>query len=209
MTDIIDISPMISEEIAVWPGDTPLRREVLCDISKGSNIDLSTIHSTVHIGAHADAPRHYSETGVTMEHVPLDPYIGTCFVQTVRGKQLIEAADCREAIASGIKRLLFRTDSFPDPRHFNQNFAAFSAESIEEMGSAGVILVGIDTPSVDPFSSKSLPAHQALKKFNIANLEGIVLNGVPDGAYELIALPLKLKGFDASPVRAILRTLRP
>jgi arylformamidase len=144
-----------------------------------------------------------------MEQVPLEAYIGPCFVHTVRGKDLIDDSDCKVAINSGMKRLLFRTDSFPDPKRFNENFSAFSAAAIEAMGRAGVILVGIDTPSVDPFSSKSLPAHQALKKFNIANLEGIVLNGVNDGIYELIALPLKLKGFDASPVRAILRTISP
>ncbi len=207
MTKIFDISPTISESIAVWPGDTPMRREILCDIKSGSNIDLSTLHSTVHIGAHADAPRHYHPEGVTIEQVTLAPYIGPCFVHSIIGRSLIEPEDCQKPIASGMKRILFRTDSFPDQDHFNENFTAFSPEALDVLGRAGVILVGIDTPSVDPFSSKSLPAHQMLRKYGIANLEGLILSQVQDGEYELIALPLKLHGFDASPVRAVLREL--
>lgn len=204
---IWDISPLISPELAVWPGDTPLRRDVLCDIEKGSNIDLSTLHATVHLGAHTDAPRHYHPRGLTMESVRIDPYIGPCYVQSVVGKRLIETSDCEKAIRSGAQRVLFRTNSFPDPKIFNTDFTAFSAEAVEKLGQAGVILIGIDTPSVDPFDSKDLPAHQSLYKHSMANLEGVVLDGVADGTYELIALPLKLAGFDASPVRAILRSL--
>jgi arylformamidase len=203
---ILDISPLISTKLAVWPGDTPLRRDVLCDIGQGSNIDLSTIHTTVHIGAHADAPRHYHKDGVTMESVSLDAYLGNCYVHSVTGKSLIEPSDCKAAVDSGAKRILFRTKSFPDPNNFNTDFTAFSAGAIELLGKAGVILIGIDTPSVDPFTSKDLPAHQMLFRYKIANIEGLILDEAHDGHYELIALPLRLDGFDASPVRAILRT---
>jgi arylformamidase len=202
---IIDISPLITEQIAVWPGDTPLRRHVLCDISAGSNIDLSSINSTVHIGAHADAPRHYNRHGVTIDAVPLEPYVGPCYVHSVETKPLILPSDCKTPIAMGVKRVLFKTDSFPNPNIFNRNFSAFSPESIEALALAGVVLIGIDTPSVDPFESKDLPAHGKLYEWNISNLEGLVLSHVKDGIYELIALPLSLSGFDASPVRAILR----
>lgn len=202
---IIDISPLITDQIAIWPGDTPLRRHVLCDINSGSNIDLSSINSTVHIGAHADAPRHYNKQGVTIDAVSLEPYLGTCFVHSVENKALIMPSDCKIPIAMGVKRVLFKTGSFPDPNIFNKNFSAFSPEAIETLALAGVVLVGIDTPSVDPFDSKALPAHQKLFDWNIRNLEGLVLSHVVDGIYELIALPLPLSGFDASPVRAILR----
>lgn len=204
---IIDISPEISEKIAVWPGDTPLRREVLCDIQAGSNIDLSSFHGTVHIGAHADAPRHYSKAGVTIEAVELDPYIGLCYVHSVDNKRLITPEDCRTPISLGAKRVLFRTETFPDPHAFNKDFCAFTPDALESLGKSGVTLVGIDTPSVDPFDSKLLPAHQILLKYNMRNLEGLVLSEARDGFYELIALPLALKGFDASPVRAVLRTI--
>jgi arylformamidase len=77
---------------------------------------------------------------------------------------------------------------------------------VERLHEQGVKLIGIDTPSVDLFDSKDLPSHQMILKHDMAILEGLALQGVPEGVYELIALPLKLVGFDASPVRAILRT---
>lgn len=203
---ILDISPAISAEIAVWPGDTALKRNVLLDISTGANLTLSSLHATVHLGAHADAPSHYHSQGAAIDQVSLSPYLGPCFVQTVHKEPhgLIKPEDCKTAIASGSKRILFRTLSAPDPNHFNTDFVAFSSAAIDALGHAGVVLIGIDTPSVDPFSSKDLPAHQALLRWNIRNLEGLVLESIADGAYELIALPLKLVGFDASPVRAVL-----
>jgi arylformamidase len=202
---IIDISPSLSSRIAVWPGDTPLSRNVLCDISKGSNIDLSSIHSTVHLGAHADAPRHFHPDGVTMEQVPLDAYIGPCQVISVIGRPLVTIDDCKPAVDSGIKRILFKTLSFPDPEAFTTNFTAIASDAMAYMGQHGVVLVGIDTPSVDPFDSKTLDAHQQLYKYRIANVEGLILTHVNDGLYEFIGLPLKLVGFDASPIRAILK----
>ena len=202
--EIIDISPLLSPKIAVWPGDTPLSREVLCDIDTGSNIDLSTIRSTVHLGAHADAPKHFHASGATIDGVKLDAYIGPCEVVSVIGKQLIESSDCIAVVKKGAQRILFRTLSAPNPDIFNEDFCAFSAEALDYLGKNGVKLIGIDTPSVDPFSSKDLPAHQMLRKHDMRNLEGLVLAHVSDGSYELIALPLKLAGFDASPVRAVL-----
>ena len=202
---IWDISPLISPQIAVWPGDTPVSRELLVDISKGGNIDLSTLRSTVHLGAHADAPHHYHKDGVSIEAIALGTYMGDCYVHTVDKKPLITPSDCVVAIASGAKRILFRTNSYPDPNIFNHDFTSFHPDAVSALGLAGVILLGIDTPSVDPFSSKDLPSHQNLYNYKIANLEGLVLHHIEDGHYELIALPLRLDGFDASPVRAILR----
>lgn len=204
---IIDISPILSEAIAVWPGDTPLRRDVLCDIEAGSNIDLSSIHCTVHIGAHADAPKHYDVKGISIDAVALEPYLGLCYVHSVENKKLIEVEDCALPLEKKAPRIIFRTNTFKDPNQFNQDFCAFSPEAMDALGRSGVILVGIDTPSIDPFDSKLLPAHKTLLKHNMRNLEGLVLSSVQDGFYELIALPLPLKGFDASPVRAILRPL--
>lgn len=201
---IFDISPLLHPKIAVWPGDTPLTREVLSDIDQGSNIDLSTLRSTVHLGAHADAPKHFHPSGATIDAVELSPYLGPCEVVTVLGKELIQIDDCRGSVLRGTKRILFRTLSAPNPDVFNEDFCAFSAEAMDFMGKQGVVLVGIDTPSVDLFSSKELPVHQMLMRHNVRNLEGLVLVDVPDGTYTLVALPLKLAGFDASPVRAIL-----
>jgi arylformamidase len=103
--------------------------------------------------------------------------------------------------------VLFATGSFPDPDRFQEDFAALDPELVDYLHDQRVRLVGIDTPSVDLFDSKTLPAHKCFLAHDMAILEGLRLDGVPEGRYELIALPLRLVGFDASPVRAILRTL--
>ena len=202
-----DISPRITPRLAVWPGDTPPTREVLLDMKRGDNITLSTLRATVHLGAHADAPSHYGANAPAIDERSLDYYLGECQVMRVaaaRGSCLTPAT-LPGAVQS--PRLLLATGTFPDPEAFNQGFAALSPELVHDLHRRGVKLVGIDTPSVDPFASKDLPAHQAILGNDMAILEGLVLDGVPEGKYELIALPLRLVGFDASPVRAVLRSL--
>jgi arylformamidase len=205
--DIIDISPPICETTAVWPGDVPFSRSVQVDIQAGANIHLSSFTSTVHCGAHADAPLHYEKTGAAIDEVPLHHYIGPCQVISVEPgpDRLIKPSDFSGRVEKGMPRILFRTGSQPLYDHFNTDFVAFSPDAIEWCGANAVVLLGIDTASFDLFDSKTLPAHKMLLKHNIRNLECLDLSKVKDGVYELIALPLKLKGFDASPVRAILR----
>jgi len=201
---IIDISPLISERIGVWPGDVAYRRDPGLAIADGANIDLSAIHTTVHLGAHTDAPSHYLGGGVGIDQRDLDLYLGPCQVMAVspaRGERVQpDHVDGRIAAP----RVLFRTDSFPDPDSFNEDFCSLSPELVDWLAEQGVRLVGIDTPSIDPFSSKDLPTHAAVAKNDMAILEGIVLTQVPDGLYTLVALPLRLEGADASPVRAVL-----
>ncbi len=203
---IYDISPSITESIAVFPGDTSPRREVLMDMRRGDALTLSTLRSTVHVGAHADAPSHYGADAPTIEQVELQMYIGPCQVIHVtvsRGALLAP-----DAISADISepRVLFATGSYPDPGTFNTDFAALSPELVDWLAECGVRLVGVDTPSVDPADSKDLLAHKAFLRNDMYILEGLVLSDVPEGRYELIALPLKLVGFDASPIRAVLRT---
>jgi arylformamidase len=206
-SEIYDITPSISEKLAVWPGDTPLNREVLLDIARGDNITLSTLRATVHLGAHADGPNHYDKGAPSIDERALDYYFGRCQViqlDVARATRIVP-----EMLAGKISapRVLFATGTFPNPENWNSDFAALSVELVDFLHERGVITVGIDTPSVDLFESKDLPAHKAILRHNMAILEGLVLNGVPEGEYELIALPLKLVGFDASPVRAVLRAI--
>jgi arylformamidase len=204
---LYDITPPISPRLAVWPGDTPVSREVLLDRERGDNITLSTLHGTVHLGAHADAPSHYGRGASAIDSRPLDLYLGPC--------QLLRPAVARGGIITPdllpasitAPRLLIATGTFPDPNCFNEDFSALSPELIDVLHTRGIRLVGVDTPSVDVFASKDLPTHQACLRHDIAILEGLLLTDVPVGMYELIALPLKLVGFDASPVRAVLRSL--
>ena len=204
---IYDITPPISTALEVWPGDTPPSREVLLDMKAGDGLTLSTLHATVHLGAHADAPSHYGVEAPAVDSRSLDYYLGPCQlvrVQVSRGERIpLEAL----RVPVRAERVLFATGTYPDPAVFNEDFAAFAPELLESLHGHGVKLVGIDTPSVDLFDSKDLPAHRTCLRHDMAILEGLVLGGVPEGVYELIALPLKLVGFDASPVRAILRSL--
>jgi arylformamidase len=205
---LIDISPVIDASIAVWPGDTPYVRTINMDLAAGENLTLSDIRSTVHVGAHADAPSHYVAAGEDIASRNLHYYVGPCVVlhvEDVRGRRILpEDVKGKRVLAT---RVLFRTGTFPDPRSWNDDFASLSPELVDHLHGMGVITIGIDTPSVDPFESKTLEAHQALARHDMANLEGLVLEGVAEGRYELIALPLRLAGADGSPVRAVLRTL--
>lgn len=202
---IYDITPPVTEDLAVWPGDTPPRREILCDLSRGDRFTLSSMHATVHLGAHADAPSHFGREAGAVETVELDKYLGPCQVIRVsaaRGSRIAPGTIPDHLVAP---RVLFATGTYPDPNHFNTDFAALEPELVHLLHRRGVRLVGIDTPSVDLFDSQELPAHRACLAHDMAILEGLVLYGVPEGVYELIALPLRLAGYDASPVRAILR----
>lgn len=205
---IIDISPPIRSSIAVWPGDTPYARTVNVDMAAGANLTLSDIRTTVHVGAHADAPSHYVTGGEDIGVRSLHYYLGPCVVLHVEGAQgrriVPEDLAGKRILAT---RVLLRTGTFPDPFAFNEDFASLSPELVDWLHGLGVITIGIDTPSVDPFESKALEAHQALARHDMANLEGLVLDGVAEGRYELFALPLRLEGADGSPVRAVLRTL--
>lgn len=202
---IIDISPPLSAQTAVWPGDKPLTQAIQCQLKTGASVNLSSLETTVHIGAHADAPLHYADGAADASQMDLTPFLGPCEVIHCLGDKEVNPDRCRSALDRGAKRLLFRTDTALDHRTFNKDFAYINSAALELCGQYNVMLVGIDTPSVDPFSSTDLPAHHQLLKWQIRNLEGLQLNHVEAGPYELIALPLKLVGFDASPVRAILR----
>lgn len=203
---IVDISPRISPRLAVWPGDVPYTREITCAFDAGANLDLSSIRGTVHLGAHTDAPSHYHPDGVGIEARSLDRYYGPCEVIAVsvgRGERILPSHLPYRPTAP---RVLLRTGTFPDPEAWNADFAALSPELVHHLADAGVVLVGIDTPSVDLFDDKVLLSHGAVYARDLAVLEGIVLDHVAPGPYTLIALPLSLEGADASPVRAALVT---
>lgn len=224
MTRIYDISPELTPAINVWPGDTPLTREVLADMRAGANITLSTLRTTVHAGAHADGPNHYARDGQGIGERSLAYYIGPCQVieAPVARASRVRVADLRLPPEGVIApRVLIKTGTFPDHRAWNADFAGLDPELVDWLSrqsvsagdpaadpavrSTGVITVGVDAPSVDLQDSKDLPAHAAFARHDMSIIEGLVLREVPAGLYELIALPLKLVGFDASPVRAILR----
>jgi arylformamidase len=204
----------LSERIAVWPGDTAFRRRAVAEPGSsqsgpGWDLLVSSIETTLHVGAHADAPNHFTIGGVGIDRVPLAPYRGPCEVVDVDVEPggTIQPNHLRRAPAA--PRVLFKTGSFPNPERFDADFVAFSPELVAWLIGLGVVLIGIDTPSVDPFASKQLPSHHMTRSGpGVAILEGLELSGVEAGCYELVALPLRLEGADASPVRAALWPLR-
>ena len=157
---IYDISPPITDSLAVFPGDTPPVREVLMDMHKGAPLTLSTLRSTVHVGAHADAPSHYGRDAQTIDELPLETFVGPC--QVIRVSARHGALLSPDVISPDITepRALFFTGTYPDPTQFNDDFAALSPELVDWLAERGVKLVGVDTPSVDPATSIDSPAHR-------------------------------------------------
>lgn len=202
-----DISPTISAALPVWPGDTGFAASATWQIGAGCPVHVSRMCMTTHLGAHTDAPCHYDPAGLAIDAVGLAPYIGPCRVIHCIGAALVDVADIAAWLDDVPPRVLLRTYASAPQQHWDPDFAAITPAAIALLASKGVILIGTDAASLDPQESKTLDAHHAVHAHGMAILEGVVLDNVGAGDYELIALPLKLAGMDASPVRAILRPL--
>lgn len=213
MRRVWDISPPLTPRLAVFPGDTPLEREVLRRREDGDSVTLSTLRATAHLGAHVDAPLHYGTGCGDVASIPLERCLGPCRVVRPRGPGTVhegrlvrEALETASAAQSPLPpRVLIATGSHPDADEWVDGFTALTPGAIDWLATAGVRTVGIDTPSIDPGDDTELAAHAAALRYGMTILEGLRLAEVPEGDYELIALPLRLVGFDGSPVRAVLR----
>ncbi len=201
---IYDVSAPIHSETVVWQGDArPLLGWSATRAETGS-VNVGKITLSTHTATHADAPLHFSDDGRAIHELPLDVFVGPACVVARPGEGPIRPEELGGLDLGRAPRWLFRTRRGAAPTVWDPDFRSFAPETIERLGDAGVCLVGIDTPSVDPADSKGLPAHHALARRGIVNLENLVLAGVPEGRYFLVALPLALVGMDASPVRAVL-----
>jgi arylformamidase len=169
-------------------------------------VNVSEVSMSPHTGAHTDAPLHYDDEGPSIGEVGLDPYLGPCrVIHAIGVAPLIEPHHVVRRLADAPPRILVRSYENAPVSSWDAAFAALAPATIELLHVHGVRLIGIDTPSIDPEQSKTLDSHQVVRRHRMAILEGIVLDDVPEGDYELIALPLKWVGLDASPVRAVLR----
>lgn len=203
-----DISPPIGPGVPVWPGDTPFERVFTWQMGPGCPVNVSRLTLSPHTGAHADAPLHYAAGGADIASVPLDVYLGPCQVIDVRGcGPVVSPERVLPALHPGISRVLLRTYERAPVSAWDSRFPAVAPETVTALADAGVRLIGVDTASLDPEDSKTMDAHTVVAARGLAILEGLVLDLVPPGLYELIALPLRLSGADASPVRAVLREL--
>jgi arylformamidase len=203
-----DVSQPLSAALPVWPGDTAFSAQRRWTIGEdGSPVTVSALTLSTHSGAHADAPMHYDAAGPASADVDLRPYLGPCRLVDARAAAPAIDATFVDALGALPPRVLFRTyERFPHTA-WRSDFVTLEAGAIAALAARGVRLVGVDSPSIDPESSKTMDAHRAVAAADMRILEGLVLDEVPPGDYELIALPLKLVGLDASPVRAVLRAL--
>jgi arylformamidase len=203
-----DISPPLHAGTPAFPGDTAYRQQWVARIGPGCPVNVGALTLSPHLGAHADAPLHYDDAGAAVGALDLAPYLGPCrVIHAIDRGPLVEWVHLAHAVAALPPRVLVRTYARQPQERFDDALPAFAPQTLERLADAGVVLVGIDSASVDPAASKTLDAHQVLRRRGLRVLENLWLDEVPEGDYELIALPLKLVDADASPVRAVLRAL--
>ena len=208
MKKLWDISPPVDPHSPVFPGDTPYQQSWSATLGVDCPVNVSRLTLSPHVGAHADAPLHYDPQGASIGALDLAPYLGPCrVVHALDAGRLVQPGHLDGHLAQLPPRMLVRTCRAFAHERFDPALTAFAPETLTCLSDLGVQLVGIDSASVDPADSKTLPSHQVLRARGLRVLENLVLDDVPEGDYELIALPLKLMCADASPVRAVLRQL--
>jgi len=206
---LYDLSPPLSPAIAVWPGDTPFSFALAWAMTRGDPVNVGTITLSTHTGSHVDAPIHILAEGSPVDELPLEPFIGPALLIDAVGAPAVGLAALAGLDAAPPERLLVRTRRRTDPARFDSAYSPLAPEAAERLVELGVRLYGTDAPSIDPFDSLSFDAHRILARGGVMILEGLRLDEPPPGIYELIALPLRIAGGDASPVRAVLRTRAP
>ncbi|BBB12277.1 arylformamidase [Sphingopyxis sp. FD7] len=208
MSRIWDISQPLHAAVPVWPGEPAFALHSHAVIGDGCPVNVGGMFTPLHAGTHGDAPLHYANDGASSADCELEPYIGPCVLLDVRhARGRVEVGDVDWGAVEGAERVLLRTYARFPHDEWDSDFTAIAAEVVEKMGRMGVRLIGTDAASLDPEQSKTLDAHQAVKAADMRILEGLVLDDAPPGRYELVALPLRIVGADASPVRAILREM--
>ena len=208
MRTLWDISPPVHADSPVFQGDTPYQQRWSAEIAPGCPVNVGQLTLSPHVGAHADAPLHYDPQGAAIGALGLSPYLGRCrVIHAIGVRPLILWEHLAHAARDLPPRVLVRTYARMPVDAWDPALPAFASATVERLADTGVQLIGIDSASIDPADSKRLPSHQVIRRRELRVLENLVLDEVPEGDYELIALPLKLMTADASPVRAVLRAL--
>jgi arylformamidase len=208
MTGLIDISPALRVGMGVFPGDAEFAVAQTFSIGPECPVNVASFSMSTHCGAHVDAPLHYDADGASIDTLDLADFIGPARVIDARGKEpLCRFEEIAAALDGAPPRLLFKLMDRGDQLPWPTGFRTLAPETVEQLALRGIRLIGVDVPSVDPETSKDLPSHMACRRHDIRIVENLVLAEVVPGDYELIALPLKLAGLDAAPVRAVLRRL--
>lgn len=209
---IYDITLSISEALPVWPGDPPLKLTPASNIEQGDEANVSALQMSTHTGTHIDAPRHFIPDGLTVDQLPLNQLIGPCrVVDLLHLKRCIDRSDLESSELSGITRILFKTQNtiqqLCKTKTFQTDYIALTNAAAAYLNDIGIRLIGIDAPSVEAYQNAGHPVHHLLLKNSVIIIEGLDLENVPAGDYQLIALPLKIKDADGAPARVVLREL--
>ncbi len=208
MAKLWDISPPVHPGSPVFPGDTPFRLRWAASMGPGCPVNVGEITLSPHVGAHADAPLHYDRAGAPIGELSLQPYLGRCrVIHAIDCGPLVHWEQLAHAASELPPRVLVRSRRRAAVDHWDPQLTAYAPALVERLADLGVLLIGIDSASIDPADSKTLDSHQVIRRRDLRVLENLVLDEVPEGDYELIALPLKLSTADASPVRAVLREI--
>jgi len=206
VSTLIDISPALRVGMGVFPGDAPFEVSQTFSIGPDCPVNVASISMSTHCGAHVDAPLHYDAQGASIDRLDLGDFIGPARVIDARGTDALCGYDeIASALDGAPPRLLFKLMDRGDALDWPTGFRALAPEMVERLALRGTRLIGVDVPSVDPETSKNLPSHMVCRQHDLRIIENLVLADVAPGDYELIALPLKLRGLDAAPVRAVLR----
>lgn len=201
----IDITQPLENGMAVWPGDTEFSFRLAWTKEQSGSVNVGSLQMSTHTGTHVDAPFHFDQEGKKIVDFDPELFVGTARLIHLPERAIITVEDVKCHDLTGVSRLLIRTGAWMDRKLFPQQIPPLAPELAPYLQEQGIRLIGVDLPSVDLLDSKDLPAHHALHRHGIAILEGLVLDSVAEGDYELIALPLKIVDGDASPVRAVLR----
>lgn len=205
-----DVSVLISEDMPVWPGDPGISMTLASSLDQGNDANVTRLAMGVHTGTHIDAPFHFEANGKSIEQLQIDTLIGSCKVfELPEIKGGIGPNDIEKFDIEGETRILFKTKNSiwwkTDERKFQKDFVYITEEGAKLLISLGVKLVGIDYLSVESFGSSDYATHHLFLRNQVVIIEGLNLSDISPGEYELIALPLRLKGADGSPARVILR----
>ncbi|HLR03084.1 MAG TPA: arylformamidase [Virgibacillus sp.] len=208
MGNWIDISQPLNRNLAHWPEDTPFQYETPITKEMSGSVNIGQMTTSTHIGTHVDAPFHFSNDGKRILDLDINRYIGHCKVVDLSEFRIIDEKALKSKNIPYVERLLIKTALPNDPTRFPDEVAFITPDAAAYMNTIGVKLVGVDTPSVDAINSKELAGHHALHKQDIYILENVMLDGIEEGGYELVALPLALEEADGSPVRAVIRPIK-
>ncbi len=194
----------------VYEGDAPMKFVFLKDMRKGDGLTLSAYSLGAHSGTHIDAPMHFVRDGASIDRVSLEPLIGPARVIDISDNvQSIDAAELNRHKWRGTPRVIFRTRSsirgWMKSSTFHRDFAYIAPDAAQLLADAGVQLVGIDYISAERFGAPAPLTHRILLGKGIPIVEGMSLETVQPGDYDLVVLPMKVAGHEGAPARAILR----